>query len=43
MVRDPMLETVYKDVESSKDNLIQGTEKYFARAVFTIYAGDLKN
>ena len=43
MVRDPMLETAYKDVESLRDNLIQGTEKYFRFALyFTIYAGDLK-
>ncbi len=43
MVRDPMLETAYKDVESLRDNLMQGTEKYFRFALyFTIYAGDLK-
>ncbi len=42
-VRDPMLETAYKDVESLRDNLMQGTEKYFRFALyFTIYAGDLK-
>jgi type IV secretory pathway VirB4 component len=43
MVRDPMLETAYKDVESLRDNLMQGTEKYFRFALyFTIYATDLK-
>lgn len=43
MVRDPMLETAYKDVESLRDNLMQGTEKYFRFALyFTIYANDLK-
>ena len=43
MVRDPMLETAYKDVEGLRDNLMQGTEKYFRFALyFTIYAGDLK-
>ena len=43
MVRDPMLETAYKDVESLRDNLMQGTEKYFRFALyFTIYAEDLK-
>ncbi len=43
MVRDPMLETAYKDVESLRDNLMQGTEKYFRFALyFTIYAADLK-
>jgi len=43
MVRDPMLETAYKDVEGLRDNLMQGTEKYFRFALyFTIYAVDLK-
>lgn len=43
MVRDPMLETAYKDVESLRDELMQGTEKYFRFALyFTIYAEDLK-
>lgn len=43
MVRDPMLETAYKDVEGLRDNLMQGTEKYFRVAIyFTIYADDLK-
>jgi conjugal transfer ATP-binding protein TraC len=43
MVRDPMLETAYKDVEGLRDNLMQGTEKYFRFALyFTIYATDLK-
>jgi type IV secretory pathway VirB4 component len=43
MVRDPMLETAYKDVEGLRDNLMQGTEKYFRFALyFTIYAADLK-
>lgn len=42
-VRDPMLETAYQDVESLRDNLMQGTEKYFRFALyFTIYATDLK-
>jgi conjugal transfer ATP-binding protein TraC len=43
MVRDPMLETAYKDVESLRDDLMQGTEKYFRVALyFTLYASDLK-
>jgi len=43
LVRDPMLETAYRDVESLRDNLMQGTEKYFRVAIyFTIYADDLK-
>jgi conjugal transfer ATP-binding protein TraC len=42
-VRDPMLETAYKDVEGLRDSLMQGTEKYFRFALyFTIYANDLK-
>ncbi|MCX6797246.1 MAG: DUF87 domain-containing protein, partial [Candidatus Doudnabacteria bacterium] len=42
-VRDPMLETAYKDVEGLRDQLMQGTEKYFRFALyFTIYANDLK-
>ncbi len=42
-VRDPMLETAYKDVEGLRDSLMQGTEKYFRFALyFTIYADDLK-
>ncbi len=42
-VRDPMLETAYKDVEGLRDQLMQGTEKYFRLALyFTIYADDLK-
>lgn len=43
MVRDPVLETAYSDVEGLRDQLIQGTEKYFRFALyFTIYAEDLK-
>ena len=43
MVRDPMLETAYSDVEGLRDQLIQGTEKYFRFALyFTVYADDSK-
>jgi type IV secretory pathway VirB4 component len=43
MVRDPMLQTAYQDVESLRDDLSQGTEKYFRFALyFTIYAEDEK-
>lgn len=43
MVRDPMLETAYQDVESLRDSLMQGTEKYFRFALyFTLYATDIK-
>lgn len=42
-VRDPMLETAYKDVEGLRDQLMQGTERYFRFALyFTIYADDIK-
>jgi hypothetical protein len=44
MVRDPMLETAYQDVEALRNQLMQGTEKYFRFALyFTIYADDLKS
>ncbi len=43
LVRDPMLETAYGDVEGLRDSLMQGTEKYFRFALYiTIYAQDLK-
>lgn len=43
MVRDPMLETAYRDVESLRDALVQGTERYFRVGIyFTIYADTLK-
>jgi conjugal transfer ATP-binding protein TraC len=43
MARDPMLETAYQDVEQLRDNLMQGTEKYYRVALyFTLYANDLK-
>lgn len=43
MVRDPMLETAYRDVEGLRDSLLQGTEKYFKLGLyFTLYANDLK-
>lgn len=39
LVRDPMLETAYQDVEGLRDSLIQGTEKYFRFGLyFTLYA-----
>ncbi|OGE79135.1 MAG: conjugal transfer protein TraC [Candidatus Doudnabacteria bacterium RIFCSPHIGHO2_01_FULL_46_14] len=41
-VRDPMLETAYRDVEELRDALMQGTERYFRFALYyTIYADDL--
>jgi conjugal transfer ATP-binding protein TraC len=42
-VRDPKLETAYQDVEGLRDQLQQGTEKFFKFALyFTIYADDLE-
>jgi len=42
-VRDPMLETAYGDIESLRNRLQQGTERYFRFSIyFTIYADDLK-
>ncbi|HYF04584.1 MAG TPA: DUF87 domain-containing protein, partial [Patescibacteria group bacterium] len=39
LARDPMLETGYQDVENLRDQLVQGTEKYFRFGLyFTIYA-----
>lgn len=39
MVRDPMLDTAYQDLESLRDNLIQAQEKLFDVSVYiTIYA-----
>ncbi len=43
VVRDPMLETAYSDVEGLRDALVQGTERYFRFALyFTLYADDIK-
>ncbi len=42
-VRDPMLETAYQDVEFLRDQLQQGTEKFYKFCLyFTIYADSLK-
>ena len=42
-VRDPMLETAYADVESLRDKLQQGTERFFRFSLyFTIYADTQK-
>ncbi len=39
MVRDPMLDTAYQDLESLRDNLIQAQEKLFDVSVYiTVYA-----
>ena len=42
-VRDPVLETAYKDVEFLRDALQQGTERFFRFALyFTLYCDDAK-
>jgi len=39
MVRDPMLDTAYQDLESLRDNLIQAQEKMFDVGIYiTVYA-----
>lgn len=44
MVRDPMLETAYEDLESLRDDLMQAQEKMFEVGVYiTIYARDDKD
>lgn len=44
LVRDPMLETAYQDVEGLRDSLVQGTEKYFRLGLyFTLYASTLQD
>jgi type IV secretory pathway VirB4 component len=41
MVRDPMLETAYEDLESLRDDLMQAQEKMFEVGVYiTLYAKD---
>jgi conjugal transfer ATP-binding protein TraC len=43
-VRDPMLETAYQDIESLRDRLQQGTERYFRFSLyFTLYADNQKD
>jgi type IV secretory pathway VirB4 component len=43
LVRDPMLETAYQDVENLRDSLQQAREKLFEVGVYiTIYGDDLK-
>lgn len=42
-VRDPMLETALEDIETLRDNLQQGTEKFFKFGLYlTIFAGNPK-
>ena len=42
-VRNPMLETARQDIESLRDKLVQGTEKFFKYALYiTIYGDSVK-
>jgi conjugal transfer ATP-binding protein TraC len=42
-VRDPMLETAYRDAEELRDRLTQGTEHYFRFSLyFTLYSDELE-
>lgn len=44
LVRDPMLETAYQDVENLRDTLQQAREKLFEVGIYiTIYGNDLKD
>jgi type IV secretory pathway VirB4 component len=39
-LRDPMLETAYQDLESLRDKLQQGTEKFFKAGLYITFYGD---
>ena len=39
-IRDPMLETAYQDLESLRDKLQQGTEKFFRAGLYITFYGD---
>lgn len=42
-IRDPLLETAYQDLESLRDKLQQGTERFFKLGVYmTFYANSVK-
>ncbi|MEK7209536.1 MAG: DUF87 domain-containing protein [Patescibacteria group bacterium] len=42
-IRDPLLETAYQDLESLRDKLQQGTERFFKAGLYiTFYADSLK-
>ena len=42
-VRDPMLETAFKDIENLRDQLLQGTQRLFKVGIYmTIYASSLE-
>ncbi len=39
-IRDPMLETAYQDLESLRDQLQQGTERFFKLGLYITFYGD---
>jgi type IV secretory pathway VirB4 component len=39
-VRDPILETAYRDIENQRDGLQQGTEKFFKAGLYVTFYGD---
>lgn len=42
--RDPVAETALKDIEELRDNLTQGSERFFQFALYiTVYASDIKS
>ena len=43
MVRDPILETAYQDVEGLRDDLIHGTEHFFQFGLYITVYGDTKD
>ncbi|MFY9493028.1 MAG: ATP-binding protein [Minisyncoccia bacterium] len=40
IIRDPMLETAYQDLESLRDKLQQGTERFFKAGLYITFYGD---
>jgi len=42
-VRDPQLETAYRDIEELRDRLIQGTERFFKSSLYLTVYGDTKD
>ncbi|MFH1353863.1 MAG: DUF87 domain-containing protein [bacterium] len=41
-VRDPQLETAYRDIEELRDRLVQGTERFFQYSLYLTIYGDTK-
>jgi len=39
-IRDPQLETAYKDIEDLRDRLVQGTERFFQYSMYLTLYGD---